>query len=354
MVADNEHMLFPGQVATELILVQSLKEEVAALDQKLDSRVQSLSTDATALLNERSKWEAYIKSEHTKLQKDMQVEVGAEQQRMFTISDRLVSMGKAINGSKDFKRKVAVVLGQLKSELKDTSESLLMLDKKYSDQMDAVSARIQNLKDLQSNIANPNDMSEGVDQVAVRTEGVFDGLDDMKESIMQSRDRQLAQSDRQVELKRRLQDLTKHLTSTITLAQNHLARHPDLIERISCTCYEGFKLEGQCIAGSMDDQSMCEPCPAGTAPPPCPRPPDACASPRLPLGAVAAAPPCRRLTRGASAGGQGRSARGGWRLHAGRRALRGRWVRTVARATMRRCLCALRWVPMWVDTAAVG
>ena len=175
-----------------------------------------------------------------------------------------IKLAGKIKEAKDFKLHILDVQGQLRQELAEMTQSLVALDKRFSDLNAKLEAEIVQIRSKSVQIADPDQMKVATDRIGIQSQEYSDAVKKMEGDLARVTPGEQAVNAKIAAMQTRISSVKNDIDETLKRVKLLLVRHPNLFERISCVCYDGDVLKGKCEAGSLSDTSTCEICPAGS------------------------------------------------------------------------------------------
>ena len=260
--ADIEHVLAPAGLQVDE--VWSLYSNVNKTDTDLKDWAAKLMAKETKMLEERKVWSEKADENGAALKEKFNATIWGEQvgiQRMFAA---VADVRDKIKKAKEFRESSLALHNQVRQQLAETTRSLEEMDAKFGELYASLATEIERLSNSTGSLASPEEIKQGEDRVGLEAEETLDKSRDRKPEVEYLEEREKSESDRLRKMQDHLKTIKTESNMAIMRAKELLKRHPNLFERISCVCYDGDKLNGKCIAGSLADESTCDLCPEGS------------------------------------------------------------------------------------------
>jgi len=257
-----------ADIQTVLDPVKLEEDEVVSMHASINQTADDFKTWSAALVQQvssmqqaRTQWKKLSAEADAQLKLKVNSTIASEQSGIAGMFAAIKDVQVKIQAAKDFRESSLAVNNQLRQELAETTQSLEGMDKKFGDMYAALGEEIEKLSNTTEGIAAPEDIQVGEDRAGLRVQETIDGIADAKPETEYIKKRWESETERLNKMREKLKVIKKEVNLAIMRAKELLNRHPNLFERISCVCYDGDKLNGKCIAGSMADESTCDPCP---------------------------------------------------------------------------------------------
>lgn len=260
--SDIESLIDP--VKLQINEVESLHGMLNTTKDEMNTWSEALQGQVALMQTERTQWKDLSAQADAQITAKVNNTISLEQSGIAGMFSGLKKIGDQVQEAKDFRESSLAVHNQLRQELAETTQSLEDIDKKFSDLFTALSVKIALLSNATEGLASPEDIKVGVDRVDIQNQETLDNSQNTQPEVDYVKEREASEVSRLNRLEERLKTVRAAVNMAIMRAKEMLHRHPNLFERVSCVCYDGDKLNGKCIAGSMDDESTCDLCPEGS------------------------------------------------------------------------------------------
>jgi len=252
-------------VNTEISMVEEYKTQLNTIDVQLADKATSLEKKLKAFEEVRKAWAKNVAEQHSAVDRKIAAELLSEHSDETSLLAEMAALKLKIATGATYKKQSSEIQAKLKAELADTTESLLLLDKQFSRKIEDAEERLADLDAQKNNLAVESEVSAASDALGIKVQDVMDQVKDAESQVARAHAKQHGEEAMLKALKDHLVGAQTALKEAIAKSKAHLERHPDLFERVSCTCYDGDKLEGHCTGTEgLSDASVCTPCPEGS------------------------------------------------------------------------------------------
>ena len=260
--ADIQSMLNP--VEGQIDEIKSMHDTVNKTSEDLSTWSNHLLREAGLMQEEHTKWKEQSGQTAAILKTRVENATAAESSSIEAMFTAIKSVRGRIEEAKSFKESSLALHVHLRAELARTTQELKDVDTKFSEMYDSIRERIDQLGKDTEGAASPDEMRVAAERINESLQQTMANVQNVPSQVEYLRNQEASERSRLAKTQETLESLQVEIDNTLRRANDMLQRHPSLLQRISCVCYDGDKLNGHCVAGSLDDSSTCDPCPAGS------------------------------------------------------------------------------------------
>jgi len=221
------------QLQTKLNELLSLKTDIGELESNMNDKLGALRDRLVVESKQHNQTRANIEKNVADFESKISQQIEDETGHFQSSQDSLKGLSKDISELKQFKADSAKAQKELVKQLTDSTESLGILDSKFSGQNTDLQSRIKELYDKINKVPTKKDFKKKFDQISAKGDSAVEDLDKLNAKVGKIRDDQDRDSNNLAGLSADIDDAKAYIDKQWKEVHNQIKGEGDLFAKVS-------------------------------------------------------------------------------------------------------------------------